>query len=150
LSSFVLRSSLPLLSARLYDTAPNWISYPIIAYFDFFYSSFPRWILTAIAEYQTREVNKRMSSSLNLEEQKQKIQEFAANAQEKLQEMNVKTKESMENARYQLLTYGNQIQEYLNKIHAEVTNYKFLIEKKGNDTLVDIQFKASVKQKTTD
>jgi ElaB/YqjD/DUF883 family membrane-anchored ribosome-binding protein len=86
-------------------------------------------------------------SSLNLDDQKQKVQQFASNAQDKLQGMSTKTKESMDNIRSQIMAYGNQIQEYLNKVNAQVTDYKFSVEKSGSGIAIEVAFKANITMK---
>jgi hypothetical protein len=65
----------------------------------------------------------------------------------KLQEMNAKSKESMDNIKLQIMTYANQIQEYPGTINAEVKEYKFVVEKQGNDTIIDIRFNANIGKK---
>lgn len=75
------------------------------------------------------------------------MKEFASNAQDKLQGMSTKAQESMDNVKSQLMTYNNQIQEHLNKINTEVQDYKFVVEKKGNDTVIDVAFKVTVSKK---
>jgi len=39
---------------------------------------------------------------------------------------------ALENARKQMLTFGNQMHEYLEHIQADVENYKFTVEKHGD------------------
>jgi hypothetical protein len=46
------------------------------------------------------------------------------------------------------MTFGNQISKSrTSKINAEIKGYKFLIEKKGNDTVMDITFNTTVGKK---
>jgi len=52
--------------------------------------------------------------------------------------------QSMDAVKHQLMTYGNQIQEYLSNIDAKVENYKFSVEKTENGLSIDCQFKATL------
>jgi len=56
----------------------------------------------------------------------------------------VNLNQSMDNVKNQLITYGNQIQEYLGKIDAKVENYKFSIEKTDGGLSIDCHFKATI------
>ncbi len=58
-----------------------------------------------------------------------------------------KINESMDKAKQQLMTYGNQIQEYLGQIDAKIDSYKFSIEKKDEGLSIDIAFRATVSPK---
>ncbi len=57
---------------------------------------------------------------------------------------------ALENVRGQVLTFSNQIQEYLTNIQAEVENYKFSVEKHGDGVEVEIDFKAFVHPKLSE
>ena len=50
----------------------------------------------------------------------------------------------MDNVKSQLMTYGSQIQEYLEKVDAKVENYKFSIEKTDTGLSIDCHFKATI------
>ncbi|MFI5420381.1 MAG: hypothetical protein ACHQ1H_05390 [Nitrososphaerales archaeon] len=52
--------------------------------------------------------------------------------------------QSADAVRNQLVSYGNQIQEYLSSIDAKVENYKFSVEKTANGLSIDCQFKAMI------
>ncbi len=52
--------------------------------------------------------------------------------------------QSVDAVRNQLVTYGNQIQEYLSSIDAKVENYKFSVEKTPNGLSIDCEFKATI------
>ncbi len=52
-----------------------------------------------------------------------------------------------DDARNQLLSYGNQIQDYLNRIQADVEGYKFSIEKTDQGFLIDCRIKATLQMK---
>jgi hypothetical protein len=54
---------------------------------------------------------------------------------------------NVDKIRSQLMTYGNEIQEYLNKVDAEVKDYKFSVEKQGNGIAIDVAFKATIRMK---
>ena len=61
----------------------------------------------------------------------------------------VNLSQSMENVKSQLISYGNQIQEYLGKIDAKVENYKFSIEKTDGGLSIDCHFKATIQSNGT-
>jgi len=52
--------------------------------------------------------------------------------------------QSVDAVKSQLVSYGNQIQEYLSSIDAKVENYKFSIEKTPTGLSIDCQFKATI------
>lgn len=53
--------------------------------------------------------------------------------------------DSTTNIKSAMANYGNQIQEYLDKINANVQNYKFTVEKSANGGLsIDLEFKATI------
>ena len=57
---------------------------------------------------------------------------------------------AMEEVRKQVMTFGNQLHDYfgqMNHIQAEVENYKFTLEKKGEGIDVEVLFKAYVHPK---
>ena len=45
----------------------------------------------------------------------------------------------------QLATYGAQIQDYLKNMQAEVSDYKFAVEKTESGLDIDVRFKAQVR-----
>jgi len=53
-------------------------------------------------------------------------------------------KEALKNARKEMVTFGNQIHEYLEHIHADVENYKFTVEKHGEGIEIELNLKAYV------
>lgn len=65
---------------------------------------------------------------------------------ETVQQHSQKISQSAEDARNQLVTYGNQIREYLNSIQADVENYKFSVEKTKDGIAVDVAFRATVQE----
>jgi hypothetical protein len=52
--------------------------------------------------------------------------------------------QSVDAVKSQLMSYGNQIQEYLSSIDAKVENYKFSVEKTPNGLSIDCHFKATI------
>ncbi len=50
----------------------------------------------------------------------------------------------MDNVKTQLATYGGQIQDFLSGMKADIEQYKFLVEKRGDGLAVDIEFKATI------
>jgi hypothetical protein len=59
-------------------------------------------------------------------------------------EHTISLSQSMDSVKNQLMTYGNQIQEYLGKIDAKVENYKFSVEKTDSGLSIDCHFKATL------
>jgi len=53
-------------------------------------------------------------------------------------------KETLRNVRSQMLNFGNQIHGYLDHVNADVENYKFTVEKRGEGIEIEVQFKAYV------
>ena len=45
----------------------------------------------------------------------------------------------------QLATYGAQIQDYLKNVRADLSDYKFAVERTKDGLSIDVRFKASVK-----
>jgi len=58
-----------------------------------------------------------------------------------------KLNDSLDTVRKQLVTYGDEIQEYLGKVDAKVDSWKFSIEKQNEGLTVDIAFRATVHPK---
>ena len=58
-----------------------------------------------------------------------------------------KLNQSMDDAKAQLVSYGNRIQEYLGEIDAKIETYKFSIEKQDEGLSIDIAFRATVRPK---
>ena len=52
-----------------------------------------------------------------------------------------------DDAKNQLLSFSNQIQDYLNRIHANVEGYKFSIEKTNQGFSIDCKVKATLQMK---
>jgi hypothetical protein len=53
--------------------------------------------------------------------------------------------ETIGNIKDQLSTYGAQIQDYLKNVKAEVSDYKFTVEKSEQGLDIDVRFKAKVR-----
>ncbi len=51
----------------------------------------------------------------------------------------------MDDIKSKLLSYADDIQEYLGKVDAKVENYKFSVEKDGK-SLLDAAFKARIRE----
>jgi hypothetical protein len=75
------------------------------------------------------------------------IQKATENLGKDVHAQTEKINESMDNAKQQLISYGNQIQEYLGEIDAKIDTYKFSIEKHDEGLTVDIVFRATVQPK---
>jgi predicted nucleic acid-binding Zn-ribbon protein len=75
---------------------------------------------------------------------KDKATETKNSVTDKVKEQTQNQSKTLDDARQQLTTYGNQIQEYLGKIDAKVETYRFSVEKIENGLLVDIAFKATM------
>jgi hypothetical protein len=55
---------------------------------------------------------------------------------------------TLEDVRHQVLTFGTQIHEYVNKVEANVEDYKFNVQKKGDGLEVEVEFKALIHPKS--
>jgi hypothetical protein len=64
-------------------------------------------------------------------------------------EKNSENRISLDDAKNHLASFGNQIQEYLGKIGANIENYKFSIEKTKDGLAVDVAFRAILKSTNT-
>jgi hypothetical protein len=53
--------------------------------------------------------------------------------------------EKLDNIQDQLANYGAQISEYLKGVKADISDYKFAVEKTPNGLDIDVRFKAQVK-----
>jgi hypothetical protein len=54
---------------------------------------------------------------------------------------------NFEEIRGQIAKYGQQINEYLGKIDANIDTYKFSVEKSAGGMTVDVAFRATIKMK---
>ena len=54
---------------------------------------------------------------------------------------------SMDNVQRQLMSYGSQIQDMLGNYQADIDDYKFSIEKKGDGLSIDVALKATIAPK---
>ncbi len=52
---------------------------------------------------------------------------------------------SLEDAKTQLVSFGNQIHQYLGKVDANIETYKFSVEKIQAGIVVDVAFRATLK-----
>ena len=58
-----------------------------------------------------------------------------------------KLNDSLDTVKKQLVTYSDEIQEYLGKVDAKVDSWKFSLERRDEDLTVDIAFRATVHPK---
>ena len=58
-----------------------------------------------------------------------------------------KLNDSLDTVKKQLVTYGDEIQEYLGKVDAKVDSWKFSLERRDEGLTVDIAFRATVHPK---
>jgi len=77
----------------------------------------------------------------------QKATEAIENAGKNVHHQTEKLNESLDSVKKQLISYGDQIQEYLGKVDAKVDSWKFSIEKQSEGLVVDIAFRATVHPK---
>ena len=49
---------------------------------------------------------------------------------------------SLENVRRQMVQFGQEIEQYLGRVEANVEGYKFTVEKRGDGLEVEVEFKA--------
>jgi hypothetical protein len=77
----------------------------------------------------------------------QDLKDVSETAGKNVKQATEKVSQSLDDARAQLVSYGNQIQEYLGEIDAKVETYKFSIEKQDEGLSVDIAFRATVRPK---
>ncbi len=50
----------------------------------------------------------------------------------------------MENVRKRMLTFGNELQQSFEHVHADVENYKFSVDKRADGVDIEVNFKAFV------
>jgi hypothetical protein len=51
---------------------------------------------------------------------------------------------TIDDVRRYMSTFGTQVREYFDQIHAEVENYKFSVEKHGEGMRIELQFRATL------
>ncbi|MGI0090399.1 MAG: hypothetical protein ACREBS_01695 [Nitrososphaerales archaeon] len=90
-----------------------------------------------------------MSSDLSakVEDAKQKANELKRNVSDATRQASQKANESMSNVQQQLMTYGNQIQQLLNTVAANIEDYRFTVEKIEDGLKIDVAFKATIRAK---
>ncbi|MFI5421475.1 MAG: hypothetical protein ACHQ1H_10960 [Nitrososphaerales archaeon] len=74
----------------------------------------------------------------------QDLKDVSETAGKNVKQATEKVSQSLDDAKAQLVSYGNQIQQYLGEIDAKVETYKFSIEKQDEGLSVDIAFRATV------
>ena len=77
----------------------------------------------------------------------QKVSDVAENVTKSVNAQTEKINDSLDGVRQQLLSYGNQIQEYLTKVDAKVDTYKLSIEKHSDGLSLDFAFRATIHRK---
>jgi hypothetical protein len=77
----------------------------------------------------------------------QKASEAMENVGKSVHHQTEKLNDSLDTVRKQLVTYGDEIQEYLGKVDAKVDAWKFSIEKQNEGLTVDIAFRATIHPK---
>lgn len=55
---------------------------------------------------------------------------------------------NLEGVRKQMLQFGHQMEDYLNRVEANVEGYKFAVEKRGDGVELEVEFKAIIRPKT--
>ena len=85
----------------------------------------------------------------SIDDIKQKTSDLKDKVTTQVQQTSTKINQTMDNVQQQLMTYGNQIQELLGNYSADVQDYRFSIEKKGEGLSIDVAFKASILPKDT-
>src|SRR5713226_1994838 len=78
---------------------------------------------------------------------KEELSQRASDINDKMKQSTQKLNETMDNVQAQLTTYGNQIRDYLNKIHADIDGYRFVVEKQGDGLAIEAMFRAVLKPK---
>ncbi len=77
----------------------------------------------------------------------QKAADVVENVTKNVTAQGEKINDSLDGVRHQLLSYGNQIQEYLTKVDATVETYKLSIEKQSDGLSLDFAFRAKIRPK---
>lgn len=79
-----------------------------------------------------------------LSDVKQKATDLKNNVTNVVQQKSAQLNDTMQNVQSQLVGYGNQIQELLGNYSADIQDYKFSVEKKGEGLAIDVAFKATI------
>jgi Mg2+ and Co2+ transporter CorA len=66
------------------------------------------------------------------------------------EKVKAENRQSLEDVRKHVLTFGNSLQGYFEHIQADVGNYKFIVEKHGEGVEIEVTFKAFVHSKTNE
>jgi hypothetical protein len=77
----------------------------------------------------------------------EKTSEAVENVSKSVHHQTEKLNDSLDGVKKQLVSYGDQIQEYLGEVDAKVDSWKFSIEKQNEGLTVDIAFRATVHPK---
>lgn len=57
---------------------------------------------------------------------------------------------SLDNVRERILSYENDIKQYLDQLNANVEYYKFSVEKHGDGLTVEVSVKATIRPKSSE
>ena len=55
---------------------------------------------------------------------------------------------NLETVRKEILQFGRRMEDYLNKVEANVESYKFTVEKRADGAELEVEFKALIRPKT--
>ena len=77
----------------------------------------------------------------------EKASEAMENVGKSVHHQTEKLNDSLDTVKKQLVTYGDEIQEYLGKVDAKVDSWKFSLERRDEGLTVDIAFRATVHPK---
>ena len=77
----------------------------------------------------------------------EKASEAMENVGRSVHHQTEKLNDSLDTVKKQLVTYGDEIQEYLGKVDAKVDSWKFSLERRDEGLTVDIAFRATVHPK---
>ncbi|MGI0080562.1 MAG: hypothetical protein ACRECH_13175 [Nitrososphaerales archaeon] len=70
---------------------------------------------------------------------------MAKDTRKAIEKGSARVADTMDDIKSKLLSYADDIQEYLGKVDAKVENYKFSVEKDGK-SLLDAAFKARIRE----
>jgi uncharacterized coiled-coil DUF342 family protein len=87
------------------------------------------------------------TTSSKMDDSKKKMNDLKDTVTTAVQQRTQKLNESMANVQNQLMMYGSQIQDLLGKYQADIQDYKFSVEKRGEGLSIDVAFKAAIKSR---
>ena len=77
----------------------------------------------------------------------EKASEAMENVGKSVHHQTEKLNDSLDTVKKQLVTYSDEIQEYLGRVDAKVDSWKFSLERQDGGLTVDIAFRATVHPK---